>query len=82
MIARLPIDRLSNNIVERFKVSLIGQSFDNLKCGSNPWNDDFDYLTSDYYQILVTRQRIYPINDNMIKKLNCSSIFDVYTRQM
>ena len=64
------------------KVSLIERSFDNLKCGSNPQNADFDDLPFEYDQMLITRQQIYCINDNIIERLNYSLTIDINTKQI
>ena len=70
LITRLPIYCLNNKILERFKVSSIRRSFDNLNYGINPRNSDFHYLPFDYDQKLITRLQIYNINDNIIERLN------------
>ena len=77
LITRQPIDPLNDNIIEMLKVSLIKQSFDNWECGNNPLNANFDELTFDYYQRLITRRRIYCIHDNIVERLNNSSIIEV-----
>ena len=46
------------------------RSFDNLKCGSNPRNTDFDDLPLDYDQRLITKRPIYHKNDNIVQILN------------
>ena len=74
------IDSLTNNIVERSKVSSIKILFDNLKCVSNPWNAKFSESTFYGNQRLITRQQIYCINDNIVEILNNILIIDVYTK--
>ena len=64
------------------KVSSIERSFDNLKCASNPQNDDFFDLTFVCDQRLITRRRIYIINDNILERLNNSSIVGIYIKRM
>ena len=44
LFTKLPIDHLRDNIVERFKVSSIKQSFDNRIYESNTQNFDFGEL--------------------------------------
>ena len=44
----------------------------------NPQNDDFDDLTFDVDQSLITRKRIYRINDDIVNRLNNCLIFDIY----
>ena len=48
----------------------------------NPWNDDFNDLTFDGDQILITRERIYSIHDDIVERLNNGSIVDVYSNRM
>ena len=79
MFTKLPIDHLTNNIVEMLKVSFIGLLFDNLKCLIIPRNTNFDDLPFDFYQRLITRRRIYHIHDNIVERLNNVLIVDVYT---
>ena len=82
MITRQPIDHLSDNIIERLNVSLTKRLFDKLKCVSNPRNYNFDDLTFDCAQRLITRLRIYRINDNILEMLNNGSIFALYKNLM
>ena len=77
-MTRRSIDHLKGSIVETLKVSLIGRSFENLKCGSNPRNSYFGYLPSNYYHRLITRHPIDRINDIIAERLNNSSIVDIY----
>ena len=44
----------------------------------NPQNDDFDDLPFDVDQSLITRKRIYRINDDIVNRLNNCLIFDIY----
>ena len=60
------MDFLTNNIVERLKVSPIKRSFDNIIYESNYRKDNFGYLHFDGDQRLITRQRIYLINDYIV----------------
>ena len=41
---------------------------------SNPWNANFDDLPFNGDERLVTKQQIYRINDDIIKRLNNGSI--------
>ena len=47
-------------------------------CVSNPRNADSDYLPFDGDKSLLTRRKIYLINDDIAESLNNGSIFDVY----
>ena len=49
---------------------------------SIPQNDDFDGLTFDGDQILITRRWIYRINDDIVGRLKNVSIIDVDKNQM
>ena len=77
LFTRQPIDYLTDNIVERLKVSLIGQFFDNIIYESNHQNSNLDELSFDGGERLITRQRIYRINDYILFILNNGSIDDV-----
>ena len=68
---------LNDDIIERLKVGLIKQLFDKWECGDNSRNDNFNDLPFDDYQRLITRQRIYHIHDNIVERLNNSSIIEV-----
>ena len=46
---------------------------------SNTLNGDFDELLFDGDERLITRRRIYFINDDIVERLNNGSIVDVYT---
>ena len=73
MSPKLPIDILTDYIVERSKVSLIKVSFDNIIYESNPQNVDFDDLPFDGNELLITWQKIYCINDDIVFRLNNGS---------
>ena len=81
MITRWPIDCLNNKIIESLKVSLIKRFFNNLKCESNPQNDDLNYLIFDGDQRFITRWQTHCINDNTIERLNNISIVDFYKKK-
>ena len=70
------IDCLTDNIVERLKVSLIERSFHNQIYESNTRNSDFYYSTFDGDERLITRRQIYHINDIIVFRL--SNGFSVY----
>ena len=46
---------------------------------SNPQNADFGYLPFGDDEGLITRQRIYHINYDIVERLDNGSIVDVYT---
>ena len=48
----------------------------------NPRNADFDDLTFDSDENLITRRRIYSINDDIVERLNNGLIVNVYTNQI
>ena len=48
----------------------------------NTQNDDFDDLTFGGDEMLITRRRIYRINDEIVEIPNNGSIVDVYTNIM
>ena len=70
LFTKLPIDRLTGNIVERLKVSSIKWLFDNIIYKSYPLNDDYGdiYFGSDVS--LITRLWLYCINCDIIFMLN------------
>ena len=45
---------------------------------SNPQNSDFGYLPFDGDQRLITGQRIYLVNDDIVERLENGLIVDVY----
>ena len=49
---------------------------------SNPRNANFDGLPFEGNEMLITRQQIYSIKDDIIERLNNGSIVDVYTNRM
>ena len=70
---------LTNNKVERFKVSLIEWSLDNRKYESNHQNTNFDDLTFDGDERLIARKRLYCKNDNIaFGQINGLSVY-IYT---
>ena len=77
LFTKQPIDRLTNDIVEKLKVSSIRRSFHNIIYESNPQNSDFYYLPFDGDERSITRRRIYRIRDDILFMLNNSSSVDV-----
>ena len=73
-----PIGCSTNNTVERLKDSRIELSYDKLMYVSNLRSADFDDLPFDGDESLITKRRIYHINDWLINAL----IVDVYTNIM
>ena len=73
---------MTDNIVEWLKISLIKISFDNLMYESNPQNANLNGFPFYGDEILITRQRIYRINDDIVEMLNTGSIVDIYTNRM
>ena len=69
LIIRWPIDCSYTNILKRLIVILIGQSFENWKCGCNHQSAKFDDFPFYYDQRLITRQLIDSINDNIVERL-------------
>ena len=75
LFTRQPIDNVTDSIVERLKVSSIERSFDKRIYESNPQNSDFDDLSFDGDERLITRRKIYRINDDVVFSLkNGSSV--------
>ena len=56
LFKKLPIDRLTNNIIERLKVNSINWLFDKRIYESNPQNSDFGDLHFDSDERLITSQ--------------------------
>ena len=83
MFTKLPIYRLTNNIVERPKVSSIERSLDNRIYERNPRNADFDAdLPFDGDESLIDIRRIYCINDNILFRQIDGSIICKMKSQM
>ena len=82
LFTKRPIDFLTNNIVERLRVSSIKILFDKWMYESSHQNSKFDDLAFDGDERLITRWRIYRINDDIIERLNNGLIDDVYTNQI
>ena len=71
-----PIDCLTNNKVERLKVSLIRRSLDNRRYESNNKNSDFDDLPFDVDKMLITRQQLNRKNDDIIfRQINSLRVY-------
>ena len=71
-----PIDCLTNNIIERLKVSFIKISVDTRTHKSDPQNYDFDDLPFDGNERLIAEQQIYRINDDIVfRSKNGSSVY-------
>ena len=49
---------------------------------SNPQNSDFNDLTFDGDQRLITGRQIYFVNDDIVERLNNGFIVDIYTNQI
>ena len=77
VVHKLPIDCLTDNIVERLKVSLTKQCFDNRIYEGNTQNYDFNDLSFDGDERLITRRQLYRINGNIIFRLNNGSSVDI-----
>ena len=76
MFTKQPIDCLTDNSVEMVKVSLIGQSLDNRRYGSNHQNYDPGDLPCDGDENLIARRQIYCVDDGIILRLiNGSSVY-------
>ena len=82
LFTKWPIDCLTNNSVERLKVCSIKQLLDNRIYESNPWNANFDDLTFDGDDRLISRQWLYRINDDIVFRLINSLIVYIKTNQM
>ena len=82
LFTKRPIDCLTDIIVEVLKVSSIEQLFDNWMYISNPQNDNFDDLLFDGEKRLITRWRIYSINDDIVFRFNNGSGVYVKTNLM
>ena len=74
MFTKRPIDGLTNNIIERLNISSTKRLIDKIIYESNPQNADFDDLHFDGAGRLITRRRIYRINDDIVFGLNNDSI--------
>ena len=61
-----PIDHLTDNSVERLKVSSAKRLLYNIIYKSNPRNANFDYLPFDGDERLIARRRLYHINDDFV----------------
>ena len=64
------------------KVSSTKQLFDNWLYVRNPRNVNYDDLPFDGDEILITREWIDRINDDIIERPNNSSVFDIYMNRM
>ena len=64
------------------KVSPIERWFDKLVYESYPQNCDFGNLSFDGDEILMARQQIYCINDDIVDRLNNDSIVDMCMNRM
>ena len=82
MFTKIPIDSLNYDKVERLRVISVELFFENLMYVSNTWNENFYDLPLYGYQSLISGQRIYFVNDDIIEMLNNFSISDVYTNWM
>ena len=82
LFTKWPIDGLSDNILERLKVSLTNQLFDNRMYESSPQNSDFVDFNFDGDQRLISGQLIYRVNDDIVLGLNNGLIVDIYINRM
>ena len=64
------------------EVSFSERSCDDLKCVSNPLNTNSNDSHFDWYEMLITRQQIYSINNNIVERLNNSLIIDKYMNKI
>ena len=78
MFTKLTIDSLTDNTVEKLKVSSIGKSLDNITYESNPQKANFVDLPFDGDQRLLPGWKIYLVHDDRLKNV---SIVDMYTNQ-
>ena len=69
----VPIYIVTNNIVERLKVSSIKISLDKRLYESNPQNANFDDFPFDGDERLIGRKWIFCINDDIVFRLINSS---------
>ena len=76
-----PIYILTNNIIERLKVSLIELSLYNIIYKSDPKNADFYDLCFDGNKRLITRRRKYRIQDDIVSRLKIGSTVYVKTNK-
>ena len=78
MFTKLTIDSLTDNTVEKLKVSSIGKSLDNITYESNPQKANFFDLRFNGDQRLISGWKIYRVYDDRLKN---GSIVDMYTNQ-
>ena len=81
LFIKRPIDHLTDNIVERLRVSSIELSFDQWMYDSNSWIFDFVELTFDGDQRLIAGWQIYRENGDIVFRLKNGSVIDIYTNQ-
>ena len=70
----VPIYIVTNNIVERLKVSSIERWLDNIRYESNPQNANFGDLPFYVDERFITRRRLYCKIDDIIFRLINGSI--------
>ena len=69
-------ENLTDNSVERLKISLIERSLDNIIYKINPQNANFYDLTFDGDDRLIARQWLYSVNNDILFMLiNGSSVY-------
>ena len=69
LLAKWPIDCLTNNIVEGLEVSSIKWPLDNRIGKSNPRNTNLNDLIFDGDERLIARGWLYSINDDIVFRL-------------
>ena len=74
MLTKQPKYHLKDNIVEMLKVGLIEWLSDKWIYVSNPQNADFGDLNFDGNERLISRRKLYCINDDIVERLNNGSI--------
>ena len=82
LFTKKPMDRVTDNILERLKVSSIERSFDKIMYEINPRNSDFVYLPFYGDQRLIAGKRLYCVNDGILFRLNNCLIVYMHTHLM
>ena len=71
--SKRPVDRLTDNIIERLMINRTEWLLDNRIYESNTKNFDFDNLPFDGDEMLIARRGIYRIDNNIVFRANNSS---------
>ena len=82
MFTKLPIDCLTNDMVDILKVSLIKKILDKWMYVINPWYYDLSDVPFDDDERLIAKRQIYRINNNSVERLNNGSIVDINMNQI